>query len=269
MLPTTRSRMNTTMRINTNVAALNAQKNLFGSQRALDSSMSKLSSGLRISRAGDDAAGLAIANQLRASTRALKVATNNAEQGNAVLQIAEGSLSTIQQILERAKELVMQKDSFQNQGDEAQANIDAELDALGEEITRIIDTTKFQGQEIFGQAMTFIVSETGDDIEISIEFADPSLSSGPRYIEDIEDMIADLAESMGTVGSAQNRLEFTITNLKNAIVNQSAAESVIRDVDMAEEMANFTKNNILQQAGTAMLAQANQSSQSVLQLLRG
>jgi flagellin len=268
MLPTTRSRMNTTMRINTNVAALNAQKNLFGSQRALDSSMSKLSSGLRISRAGDDAAGLAIANQLRASTRALKVATNNAEQGNAVLQIAEGSLSTIQQILERAKELVMQKDSFQNQGTEAQANIDAELDALGEEITRIIDTTKFQGQEIFGEDMTFVVSETGDDIEISIEFADPSLSSGSN-IESIEDMIADLAESMGTVGSAQNRLEFTITNLKNAIVNQSAAESVIRDVDMAEEMANFTKNNILQQAGTAMLAQANQSSQSVLQLLRG
>jgi len=268
MLPTTRSRMNTTMRINTNVAALNAQKNLFGSQRALDSSMSKLSSGLRITRAGDDAAGLAIANQLRASTRALKVAANNAEQGNAVLQIAEGSLSTIQQILERAKELVMQKDSFQNQGEEAQANIDAELDALGEEITRIIDTTKFQGQDIFGEEMKFVVSETGDDIDITIEFSDPSLSSSSD-IGNIEEMIADLAESMGTVGSAQNRLEFTVSNLKNAIVNQSAAESVIRDVDMAEEMANFTKNNILQQAGTAMLAQANQSSQSVLQLLRG
>jgi flagellin len=268
MLPTTRSRMNTTMRINTNVSALNAQKNLFGSQRALDSSMSKLSSGLRISRAGDDAAGLAIANQLRASTRALKVASNNAEQGNAVLQIAEGSLSTIQQILERAKELVMQKESFQNQGDEAQGNIDAELDALGDEITRIIDTTKFQGQDIFGEEMTFIVSETGDDIAITIDFDDPTLSSSSD-IEGIEEMIADLATALGTVGSAQNQLEFTVANLKNAIVNQSAAESVIRDVDMAEEMANFTKNNILQQAGTAMLAQANQSSQSVLQLLRG
>jgi len=256
------------MRINTNVSALNAQKNLFGSQRALDGSMAKLSSGLRITKAGDDAAGLSIANQLRASTRALQVASNNAEQGNAVLQIAEGSLSTVQKILERAKELAMQKDSFQNAGTDAQAALDDELDTLGEEITRIIDTTTFQGQAIFGEDMTFIVSENANDVDINIAFTDPSLSSASA-ITDIEGFISDLAVAFGTVGAAQNRLEFTVSNLKNAIVNQSAAESVIRDVDMAEEMATFTRNSILTQAGTAMLAQANQSAQSVLQLLRG
>ena len=214
------------MRINTNVSALTAQKNLFNSQRALDGSMAKLSSGLRITRAGDDAAGLSIANQLRASTRALSVAVNNAEQGNAVLQIAEGSLSTIQKILERAKELAMQKGSHQNQGDDAQAALDAELDTLGEEITRIITTTNFQGQAIFGEDMTFVVSETGDDVDITVSFDDPSLSNGSS-IEDIEGFISDLAVAMGDVGAAQNRLEFTVTNLKNAIVNQSAAESVM------------------------------------------
>jgi flagellin len=259
------------MRINTNVSALTAQKNLFASQRALDGSMAKLSSGLRITRAGDDAAGLAIANQLSASTRALKVAVNNAEQGNAALQIVEGSLSTIQKILERAKELVMQKDSFQNQGDEAQGAIDDELDKLGEEITRILGTTKFLGQDLIGESLKVIVADSGEDadnLEVQVDFDDPSLSSSST-LEDIDDAIKELSTAMGEVGAAQNRLEFTVTNLKNAIVNQSAAESVIRDVDMAEEMANFTRNNILTQAGTAMLAQANQSAQSVLQLLRG
>jgi flagellin len=257
------------MRINTNVAALTANKNLFNSQRTLGDSMAKLSSGLRINRAGSDAAGLAIANQLRASTRALTIATNNAEQGNAVLSIAEGSLDTIQKILERAKELVMQKDSYQNAGDEAQAAIDAELDTLGEEITRIMATTTFQGQTIFDAGpMTFVVSENGEDIEIDVAFDDPGLSS-TSSISDIEDFINEVSTAFGVIGAAQNRLEFTVSNLKNIVVNQAAAESVIRDVDMAEEMATFTKNSILTQAGTAMLAQANQSSQGVLQLLRG
>ncbi len=257
------------MRINTNVGALVANKNLFNSQRTLNDSMGKLSSGLRINRAGADAAGLAIANQLRASTRALTVATNNAEQGNAVLSIAEGSLDTIQKILERAKELVMQKDSFQNAGTEAQAAIDAELDTLGEEITRILATTTFQGEEIINAgAMTFIVSENGEDVEIDIEFTDPTLTSAAS-VSDIEGYINDVSTAFGVIGAAQNRLEFTISNLKNVVVNQAAAESVIRDVDMAEEMATYTKNSILTQAGTAMLAQANQTSQSVLQLLRG
>lgn len=257
------------MRINTNVAALTANKNLFNSQRTLGDSMAKLSSGLRINRAGADAAGLAIANQLRASTRALTIATNNAEQGNAVLSIAEGSLDTIQKILERAKELVMQKDSYQNAGTEAQAAIDAELNTLGEEITRIMATTTFQGQTIFDAGeMTFVVSENGNDVGIDVAFTDPSLSS-TSDIAAIEGFINDVSTAFGVIGAAQNRLEFTISNLKNVVVNQAAAESVIRDVDMAEEMATYTKNSILTQAGTAMLAQANQTSQSVLQLLRG
>jgi len=259
------------MRINTNVSALNAQKNLFGSQRALDSSMSKLSSGLRISRAGDDAAGLAIANQLRASTRALKVASNNAEQGNAMLQIAEGSLSTIQNILERGKELIMQRESGQNTGT-AKTNIEAELTELGLEITRIVANTKFQGQGIFGQTKTFIVAESAaaaDNLSVTFSAGTAYALTSATTLAEVETAIGALAQDMGKVGATQNRLEFTVANLKNAIVNQSAAESVIRDVDMAEEMATFTKNSILSQAGTAMLAQANQSTQSVLQLLRG
>lgn len=256
------------MRINTNVAALTANKNLFNSQRTLGDSMGKLSSGLRINRAGADAAGLSIANQLRASTRALTVATNNAEQGNAVLSIAEGSLDTIQKILERAKELAMQKGSFQNAGTEAQAAIDAELTTLGEEITRVMATSTFQGQNVFNTAMTYVVSENANDVSITVTFADPSLGSGSDLAA-IEGFINTVSTAFGEIGAAQNRLEFTVSNLKNIVVNQAAAESVIRDVDMAEEMATFTKNSILTQAGTAMLAQANQSAQGVLQLLRG
>ncbi len=256
------------MRINTNVAALTANKNLFNSQRTLGDSMGKLSSGLRINRAGADAAGLAIANQLRASTRALTVATNNAEQGHAVLSITEGSLDTIQKILERAKELVMQKGSFQNAGTEAQAAINAELDTLGAEITRVMATTTFQGQTVFGTAMTYVVSENSNDVAITVAFADPTLTNAST-IGAIETAINAVSTAFGVVGAAQNRLEFTISNLKNVVVNQAAAESVIRDVDMAEEMATYTKNSILTQAGTAMLAQANQTSQGVLQLLRG
>ena len=207
------------MRINTNVSALNAQRNLSETQRAANSSMSKLSSGLRIAKAGDDAAGLAISNKLRASTRTLSMGAKNAEQGNAMLAIAEGSAQTIQKILERQKELVAQK---------ASANV-----------------------------------------SVTVNLADPGIDSATTTLAAVDTAITNVNTLLGDIGSAQNRLDYTLSNLKTAIQNQSAAESVIRDVDMAEEMATFTKNNILAQAGQAMLAQANQSSQGVLQLLRG
>jgi flagellin len=250
------------MRINTNVGALNASKNLFMVQREVDNSMSKLSSGLRINKAGDDAAGLAIANNLRTSTRAV----NNAEQGNAMLQIAEGSANQIQQILERQKELFIQFSSSQNSGQTAVMN--DEFATLSLEAQRILDSTNFQGNAIFGAAQSFRVGDAGGaDIAISISLASANVSAGATVV-DVATQLTAVNTALASIGAAQNRLAYTVANLRTAIVNQAAAESTIRDVDMASEMAKFTKNNVLAQAGTAMLAQANQSGQSILSLLR-
>jgi flagellin len=254
------------MRINTNVGALNASKNLFMVQREVDNSMSKLSSGLRINKAGDDAAGLAIANNLRTSTRALTQAVNNAEQGNAMLQIAEGSANQIQQILERQKELFIQFSSSQNSGQTAVMN--DEFATLSLEAQRILDATNFQGNAIFGASQTFRVGDAGGaDIAISISLSSANVSAGTT-VADVATQLTAVNTALASIGAAQNRLAYTVANLRTAIVNQAAAESTIRDVDMASEMAKFTKNNVLAQAGTAMLAQANQSGQSILSLLR-
>lgn len=258
------------MRINTNVGALDAARNLFLVQRDVESSMGKLSSGLRINHASDDAAGLAIANKLRTSTRALTQATNNAEQANAMLQIAEGSATQIQRILERQKELYIQRASSQNNGQTAA--LDSEYSTLSTEAKRILDSTNFQGAAVFGQALTFKVSDTtvagASTVDISIALTTADVSAGTAATTDVSTLLDSVNTALSNIGSAQNRLGYTIANLKSSIVNQSAAESTIRDVDMADEMSKFTKNNILAQAGTAMLAQANQSGQGVLSLLR-
>ncbi len=256
------------MRINTNVGALDAARNLFLVQRDVETSMGKLSSGLRINHASDDAAGLAIANKLRTSTRALTQAANNAEQGNAMLQIAEGSATQIQRILERQKELFIQRASSQNAGQTAA--LDSEYSTLSDEASRILSSTNFQGASVFGQALSFKVSDaaSGSTVDISIALTAANVSAGASAATDVSTNLDAVNTALGTIGAAQNRLGYTIANIKAAIVNQSAAESTIRDVDMASEMAMFTKNNILAQAGTAMLAQANQSGQSVLSLLR-
>ena len=255
------------MRINTNVGALNASRNLFLMQREVESSMGKLSSGLRINKASDDAAGLAIANRLRTSTRALTQAANNAEQGNAMLAIAEGSATTIQRILERQKELYIQAQSSQNSGQTGK--LDDEFAKLSEEAQRILDSTNFQGTAIFGTALSFKVSDAsaGSTIAISIGLTTANVSVGATTA-DVDTQLDAVNDALASIGAAQSRLQYTVANIKTAIVNQSAAESTIRDVDMASEMATFTKNNILAQAGTAMLAQANQNGQSVLSLLR-
>jgi flagellin len=254
------------MRINTNVGALNASKNLFMVQREVDSSMAKLSSGLRINKAGDDAAGLAIANNLRTSTRALTQAVNNAEQGNAMLQIAEGSANQIQQILERQKELFIQFTSSQNASQTAVLN--DEFSTLSQEAQRILDSTNFQGQTIFGQAQSFTVGDAGGaSVGITINLTSANVSAGATVV-DVATNLTAVNNALASIGAAQNRLAYTVANLRTAIVNTAAAESTIRDVDMASEMAKFTKNNVLAQAGTAMLAQANQSGQSILSLLR-
>ena len=258
------------MRINTNVGALDAARNLFLVQREVESSMGKLSSGLRINHASDDAAGLAIANKLRTSTRALTTASNNAEQANSLLQIAEGSATQIQRILERQKELFIQRVSTQNASQTAA--LDAEFSTLSSEAARILNSTNFQGAVVFGNAQSYKVSDTtvagASTIDISIALTVADVSAGTVATVDVDSFLNTINTALGTIGAAQNRLGYTIANIKAAIVNQSAAESTIRDVDMAMEMSKFTKNNILAQAGTAMLAQANQSGQSVLSLLR-
>ena len=255
------------MRVNTNVGALNASRNLFLVQRDVESSMAKLSSGLRINKASDDAAGLAIANRLRTSTRALTQAANNAEQANAMLSIAEGSATTIQRILERQKELYIQAQSSQNAGQTGK--LDDEFAKLSEEAQRILDSTNFQGTAIFGESLSFKVSDAsaGSTIDISIALATADVSAGATTA-DVDTQLDAVNDALAAIGAAQSRLQYTVANIKTAIVNQSAAESTIRDVDMAAEMASFSKNNILAQAGTAMLAQANQSGQSILSLLR-
>jgi flagellin len=225
------------MRINTNVGALTASKNAFVNTMATEASMRKLSSGLRISRAADDAAGLAIANTFRSQHRNLQMGVNNAEQANARLQIAEGAVQTIERIRERLDELAVQGLTSGN----------TEVDSLAAEITRIAGTVG-----------TGVSVNTGDGGTIAVTIAALTATSN----------LAAINTELANIGAGQNRLEYTIQNTKAAVVNVKAAESVIRDVDMAEEMATFTKNNILVQAAQAMLAQANQGTQSVLQILR-
>lgn len=255
------------MKINTNVGALGASRNLFLNNLATDSSMRKLSSGLRISRAADDAAGLSIANKLRTQSRSLVQASNNAQQGNAMLQIAEGAAQTVQRILERQKELIVQRESTANNGT-ASATLSAEIVTLSEEATRIQNTANFQGTNVFGSlAFQVLDSATNGTVTVDAAMTNTALT-GSSSLADADTALTAVNATLAQIGAGQNRLDYTVENLKNAIVNVRAAESSIRDVDMADEMAQFTKSNVLSQAATAMLAQANQSSQGVLSLLR-
>lgn len=256
------------MRINTNVGALTAGRNLYLNKMGFDSSMRKLSSGLRISRAADDAAGLSIANKLRTQSRSLVQATSNAEQGNAMLQIAEGAVQTIQRILERQKELIVQRESTGNNST-VTATLAAEITELSTEATRIQNTTNFLGSSVFA-SLTFQVldSATNGTVTLDVQLTGYTALTGTSSLADADTALNVVNSTLGTIGASQNRLDYTIESLKNAVVNVRAAESTIRDVDMAEEMATFSKNQILTQATTAMLVQANQSSQSVLSLLQ-
>jgi flagellin len=375
------------MRINTNVAALNSQRILTGTGEASARSIGRLSSGFRINRAGDDAAGLAIANSLRADIRALRQATRNAEQAGSVLQIAEGATQNVQSMLERMKELGTQAAS-DNVSDTDRVKINAEFAELRTEIQRTVDTTKFQGKLLlsggFGNSVdsddtvstalaagtgvyqariqgaaagtytidnstagTLILSDangvsqsvdttvggrqtvsfstlgitleldanydetaTGlDGLAVEVTAGDASFlvsSSGSYSGSDLVSLsnidlnvaslgvsgadnlgtidmtssanaqaaltvidiaISDVGEAFGTIGAAQNRIDYAKNNVRISVENMSAAESTIRDADMAAEMTEFTRNQILQQAGVAMLAQANSAPQQILRLL--
>jgi flagellin len=252
------------MRINTNVGALNSTRNIFVNNMATENSMRKLSSGLKISRAADDAAGLSISNKLRTQSRSLTQAASNAEQGNAMLQIAEGAASTIQRIIERQKELITQRESTGNNSTVTQT-LGTEVATLQTEAARILADADFQGASVFA-SLTFQISDssTNGTVTVNSSLTLTSLTATSTLAN--ADTALDTV--LATIGAGQNVLDYTVQNLKSSVVNVRAAESTIRDVDMAEEMATFTKNNILKQAAEAMLSQANQGSQSVLQLLR-
>ena len=251
------------MRINTNVGALTASRNIFINNMAVESSMRKLSSGLKISRAADDAAGLSIANKLRTQSRALTQAASNAEQGNAMLQIAEGAAQTIERIIERQKELLVQQASTGNNSS-VSATLATEVSTLGTEASRILADADFQGASVFA-SLTFQVSDSaGDTVTVGATLS----YTAPTTLATADTQLAAVNATLASIGAGQNVLDYTVQNLKSAVVNVRAAESTIRDVDMAEEMANFTKNNILKEAAQAMLGQANQGSMSILQLLR-
>jgi flagellin len=377
------------MRINTNVSALNTLRSLGKTESAVSSSMAKLSSGFRINKSGDDAAGLGIANKLNADVRASSQASRNAEQAGSVLQIMDGATQSVQSILERMKELATQSAS-DSVDSNARTRINQEFSDLRSEIGRTVDTTKLQGNKLldggFGNSIlqtsallasgntfndahisgtnaglytltntaagkltltngtitqtatasavgkqtvsfssfgisidtsaayngagtavvqgtaglalsvapgstggAFMISSSGDyagqdmislstiDLktasgtgELDLDSSDlTSLANSQAALTKIDTAIGQLNTYIGKIGAAQNRVDYAQTNIKTSIQNFSAAESVIKDVDMADEMTTFSKNQILQQAGTAMLAQANQMGQGVLTLLRG
>jgi flagellin len=269
--------MDMSLRINTNVEAFNAHRELVGTQTMMSQSMEKLSSGLRINRAADDAAGLAISEKMRAQIHGVERAHQNAMDGISMVQTGEGALNEVHSILQRVRELAVQY----NNGTLSTADraaITAEITQLSAEVGRIVNTTQFNGISLLsgGTSVTFQVgANAGDTIALANAnlggtYFDSVFATGFGATADINSMdqaINDIADVRATFGAAQNRLEHTINNLGTYQENLSAAESRIRDVDVAAEMVKFTKYQILSQSGTSMLAQANQLPQSVLKLL--
>lgn len=269
------------LRIQNNIAALNAHRQLTISDAGLSKSMERLSSGFRINRAADDAAGLAISQQFRADIAGYKVASRNTAEASSLLQVAEGALDQIGNMLTRLKELATQASSAN-----AGSNLDklnAEAEALIDEIDRIATSTEYAGTALLDgtfTTQTFQVGvENATNNQISVDLGDAqaatlgvdaidltSAAGAQTALDLVDTAIGTVTDLRGDIGAVQNRLAYTASNLAVTIENVQAAESVIRDVDMASEMTTFTKNQILLQAGTAMLAQANLAPQQVLAL---
>jgi flagellin len=267
------------LRIQNNVDAMNAHRQLADTSNKLSKSMERLSSGFRINRAADDAAGLGISEKMRGQIRGLAQAQRNAQDAVSLVQTAESNLDEVHSMLQRVRELAVQ---YKN-GSLAQASRDAiqtEVNQLASEIERIGGAAEFNGLKLLdtASAITFQVG-ANDGETISVTTVSLGSAVGTAYysltavgtsdIAEIDSAIDAVTQQRATFGAAQNRLEHTMRNLGAYQENLVAAESRIRDVDMAEEMVNLTKNQIISQAGMAMLAQANQSPQQVLSLLRG
>ncbi len=283
------------MRINNNIMAMNANRQLAINNTNTQKSLEKLSSGFRINRAGDDAAGLSISEKMRAQIRGLEMASKNAQDGISLIQTAEGALDEVHSILQRMRELAVQSANDTNMTTVDRQAMQTEINQLLEEISGISTRTQFNTQTLldgtFKDKVFHIGANSGQNMKITIgamttsglgikdlkvENLETTTVSGgiltqegaDKAITTINDAINQVSTQRSELGAIQNRLEHTVKNLDNSAENLQAAESRIRDVDMAKEMMEFTKQTILQQAATAMLAQANQVPQTVLQLLR-
>ncbi|MBK4348693.1 flagellin N-terminal helical domain-containing protein [Lacisediminihabitans changchengi] len=276
------------MQVNTNISALNSYRNLSNTQNDLAKSLEKLSSGLRINHAADDAAGLAISQGLQSQVSGLTVASRNAQDGISVIQTAEGSLSEVQTILQRVRDLAVQAGNDSNNAT-SRAAIGTEVTALGAELTRIGASANFNGTKLLNNATGTLTFQVGagsvaaeDQITVSntdvaaigttvsgLAAAGFATSAAAlTTIATLDTNITAVSTARANLGAQQNRFESVIRNLSVSTENLTAAKSRITDTDMAAEMVKYTRSNILSQAGTAMLAQANQGNQGVLQLLR-
>jgi flagellin len=277
------------LRIATNVSSLTAQRHMRNTRRLLDKSLERLSSGYRINKAGDDAAGLAISEKLRAKTRGLIQAQRNASDGISLIQVAEGGLNEIQNILVRLRELGVQSAS-DTIGPEERRYLDEEYQSLKEEIDRIANSTEFNGTFLLdgtGGSLDFQVNTGGKNLlgvdrisfdafksDVNIdklgleELAVGTKEDAQRSLSSIDTAIQEVSSIRGELGAIDNRLTSTIRNLGVSVENLSAAKSRIKDVDIASETSELTRNNILVKAGTSVLSQANSIPKMALQLLQ-
>lgn len=272
--------------INQNIMAMNSYRNLSATQGGLAKSLEKLSSGFRVNRAADDAAGLGISEGLRSQVRGNGQAVRNAQDGISLVQTAEGALNEVHDMLQRMRVLAVQGANGTN-SEKNIGSINEELTALSEEIGRIAKVTDFNGLKMLDGTTTEVIFQVGanatEDDTIKVAGQDISgykdaldgkitaakdNASYQALIKELDAKITDASTKRGSFGAVQNRFEHTINNLNVAVENLAASESRIRDTDMAAEMMQFTRGQILSQAGTAMLAQANQVPQGVLSLLR-
>jgi len=282
-----------TLSINTNIASIDAQRNLSSSQSSLATSMQRLSSGLRINTAKDDAAGLSIAERMNAQVRGMNVAIRNSNDGISLAQTADGALAQVSNSLQRMRELAVQARNSTNSSSDKDS-LNKEFGQLQAEITRVLGGTAFNGKHILGADATTLNFQVGanttSDDTVSIKTTDmatgdttmttvtntstavidSTATSGAiaTVIDNIDKAIDDVNDTRATFGATQSRFDSIISNLQSSVENQTAARSRIMDADFATETANMSRANVLQQAGTAMIAQANQQPSQVLSLLR-
>jgi flagellin len=273
--------------VQTNTAALNAYRNLSITNDQMNTSMQRLSSGYRINSAADDAAGLAISTQLGSQISGMTQAVRNTQDGISVVQTASGALNETTSILQRMRDLSVQAANDSNSSG-SRADITTEVTQLTSELNRIASTTAFNGNNLLDGSSASLNFQVGADgtanDQISVDLSGANLSgivstmgtldltsaSGAQAaIASLDTAISSVSTAQANLGAYQNRFQHTINNLNTAIENTTESQSRIRDTDMAQEMTNFSKSQILVQAGTAMLSQANSSSQSILKLLQG
>ena len=268
------------MRINTNINGMIATNQMAKNTALAGNSMEKLSTGLRITKAGDDAAGLAVSEKMRAQIRGMEQAERNVQDGISMVQTAEGALEEAGNIAQRMRELGVQGGNDTLSADDRE-KINAELEQLGEEMAKIAEETKFNGNALLDGGADFTIQAGANDETRVITMANLTTISGnvagltvdtnadaQTTVDTIQDALDDINEERAKLGAMQNRLEYTSSNLTTSTENLTAAESRIRDVDVAKEMVKLSKLNILTQASQAMVSQAKQQPEQVTQLLR-